>query len=188
MPTPMNKLVRGQSTLMALQPVDAAPFQRPAPGWLVWGSLIFIWMASLLPWRLWQPVPDVLLLVLAFWCVHEPTRVGVATAFVLGLLMDVHDGGLLGLHALCYVLVAYGLLRIQQRLQHFGVLVQMLHVLPILVLANLVSILLGAWLNTEWAGWDWLWSALITGALWPLVDVLLLLYQRRPDVGDVGSV
>lgn len=178
------------SSLMALQPIDAAPFARPAPFLLVWGSLVFVWMASLLPWRLWSPVPDILMLVLAFWCLHEPNRVGLFTAFVLGLLMDVHDSGLLGLHALCYVLVAYGMLRLNRRLQHFGFnpWVQTLHVVPVFVVALMVSHLLGAWLNGEWVGWDWLWSALITGALWPLADVLLLLYQRRLDGGDVGPV
>lgn len=184
----MNERGPRPSGLMALQPVDAAPFHRPAPGWLVWGSLALVWLASLLPWRLWQPVPDVLLLVLAFWCLHESARVGLVTAFVLGLLMDVHDAGLLGMHALCYVIVAYGMLRLRRRLLNFGGLIQMFLVLPLFVLGTLVSALFGGWLIGHWAGWDWLGSALITGALWPLVDVLLLLYQRRLDVDDVGSV
>jgi rod shape-determining protein MreD len=58
----------------------------------------------------------------------------------------------------------------------------------VFIVALMASHLLGAWLNGEWVGWDWLWSALITGVLWPLADVLLLLYQRRLDGGDVGSV
>ncbi len=176
------------SPLLSLQPLDAAPFWRPAPALLVWGSLVFVWMASLLPWRLWSPVPDLLMLVLAFWCLHEPGRVGLFTAFVLGLLLDVHDAGLLGLHALSYVLVAYGMARLNNRLLRFGPLVQMLHIAPVFVLADMVVRLLGAWLNSEWVGWDWLWSALITAVLWPLADVLLLLYQRRLDGTDVGSV
>ena len=45
----------GGSSLMDLQPVDAGAFRRAASGWLVWGSLVLVWMASLLPWRLWQP-------------------------------------------------------------------------------------------------------------------------------------
>ena len=69
------------SSLMALQPIDAAPFARPAPFLLVWGSLVFVWMASLLPWRLWSPVPDILMLVLAFWWLapQPPKQVPLAT-------------------------------------------------------------------------------------------------------------
>lgn len=185
MPLPSHKSYTSTSSLISLQPVDTTPFHRPSSIWLVWGSLFFVWLASMLPWRLWNPVPDMLLLVLVFWCLHEPTRVGLLTAVVLGLLMDAHDASLLGLHALNYLLCAYGILRLHGRLQHFNVWVQTIHFIPVLVVAALVARLLGAWLNSEWVGWDWLWSALITGALLPLVDILLLLPQRYLD-GDDG--
>lgn len=188
MHSPTNRQRAGGSSLMALQPVDTAPFLRSSSGLLVWGTLVLFWVASLLPWRLWEPVPDVLWLMLVFWGLHEPDRVGLVTAFVFGLLMDVHDAGLLGLHALCYVLGVYGVLLLRRRLQHFNAWVQTFHILPVLVVASMISRLLGAWLNGEWVGWDWLWSALLTGALWPLADILMFLQQRRLDDGDVGVV
>lgn len=179
---------RGAS-LMSLQPVDDAPLQRPVyPAWLVWGSLVLVWMASMLPWRLWSPVPDVMLLMLAFWCLHEPARVGLTTAFVFGLLLDVHDAGLLGLHALCYVLATYGVMLLYRRLQQFSAFIQTLHVWLVFIVASLVTHLLDAWLRGTWMGWSWLWSAIITGALWPLVDVLVSIYQRRHGDDDVGAV
>lgn len=184
----MNNRRPGGSSLMDLQPVDAGAFQGAASGWLVWGSLILVWMASLLPWRLWQPVPDVLLLVLLYWCLHAPARVGLTTAFVFGLLMDVQDTGLLGLHALCYVLAAYGVLRLSQRLRHFNSWLQTLQVLPVLVAACTLSTLLGAWLNGDWEGWEWLWSVLLTGALWPLLDILMSLLPHRLGGDGSGSV
>ena len=61
----------------------------PAHGVFVWASIILVWLVSLLPWRLWQGAPDVLILIIAFWCAHEPRRVGLFTAFTFGLLMDV---------------------------------------------------------------------------------------------------
>ncbi|WP_368642576.1 rod shape-determining protein MreD [Castellaniella ginsengisoli] len=187
MPSTPNKR-QGGSSLMALQPVDAAAFQNAAPGWLVWGSLILVWMASLLPWRLWQPVPDVLLLMLLYWCLRAPARVGLTTAFVFGLLMDVQDAGLLGLHALCYVLAAYGILRLSHRLRHFNAWLQTLQVLPVFVGSCMVSSLLGAWLSGAWEGWNWLWSALFTGILWPLPDVLMSLRPRRLGGDGAGPV
>jgi len=178
----------GVSPLASLQPIDASPFHRPSNPFFVWGSLLFVWVVSLLPWRVWQPTPDILLLVLAFWCLHEPRRVGLFTAFILGLLMDVHDSEFLGLHALNYLLVAYGAIVLRRRLEHFSALVQALHMLPVFVVAATVAGLLGTWLNGAWAGWDWLWSALITAVLWPLVDILLFLPQRRLDDADVNAV
>lgn len=187
MPSTNNRRPGG-SSLMDLEPVDAGAFQGAASGWLVWGSLIAVWVASLLPWRLWEPVPDVLLLLLLYWCLHAPARVGLTTAFVFGLLMDVQDTGLLGLHALCYVLAAYGILRLSHRLRHFNAWLQALQVLPVFVAAFMVSNLLGAWLNGAWEGWEWLWSALFTGALWPLPDILMSLHPRRLGGDGVGPV
>uniref|UniRef100_UPI0033419B16 rod shape-determining protein MreD n=1 Tax=Castellaniella defragrans TaxID=75697 RepID=UPI0033419B16 len=175
------------SSLASLQPIDASPFRHPSSPFFVWGTLLFVWVVSLLPWRAWQPTPDILLLVLAFWCLHEPRRVGLVTAFGFGLLMDVHDSDFLGLHALGYVFVAYGAVALRRRLEHFSALVQALHMLPVFVVAATVTCLLGTWLNGLWTGWDWLWSALITAALWPLADILLFLPQRRLDDADVNA-
>ena len=46
--------------------------------------------------------PDFLALVLVFWSIHQPQRVGIGLAFVFGLLVDVHQGAMLGQHALAY--------------------------------------------------------------------------------------
>jgi len=175
------------SSLSALEPIDTAPFRRPSSTLFVWGSLILVWLMSLLPWRLWQPAPDLLLLVILFWCVNEGRRVGMLAAFIFGLLMDVHDAGLLGDRALVYTLAAYGAIILTRRLQHFNAVVQAVHMLPVIVLAEAVSTIIHAWLEGAWPGWGWLWSALFTTALWPLADILLHLPQRRQEEIDSGA-
>lgn len=177
-----------RSQLAALLPIDAAPFKRPSNLFFVWGTVLLLWLISLLPWRAWPPAPDLLLVVIAFWCLHEPQRVNMLSAFGFGLLMDVHDAGLLGAQALSYTLVAYGTLLLSRRILRFNVIVQTIHLLPVFVLALGVSQLGHAWLAGEWAGWAWLWSALFSVLLWPLADVLLLMPQRRLDEADSSSV
>jgi rod shape-determining protein MreD len=176
------------SSLGSLMPIDVAPFKQPSNLAFIWCTIILVWLISLLPWRLWQPAPDLLLLVIAFWCVNEPRRIGMLTAFVFGLLMDVHDAGLLGAQALTYTLVSYGAVTLTRRLMRFDVVVQAIHMLPVFIGAQIVSHLVHAWLVSEWAGWQWLWSALFTVALWPLADVLLHMPQRRLDEATPGSV
>lgn len=176
------------SSLGSLMPIDVAPFKQPSNLAFIWCTIVVVWLISLLPWRLWQPAPDLLLLVIAFWCVNEPRRIGMLTAFVFGLLMDVHDAGLLGAQALTYTLVAYGAVTLTRRLLRFDVVVQAIHMLPVFIGAQIVSHLVHAWLVSEWAGWQWLWSALFTAALWPLADVLLHMPQRRLDEANPGSV
>jgi len=94
----------GQAARRLGTPSNVQPdrLSGPAHGVFVWGTVLVAWLVSLLPWRLWQGAPDILLLIIAFWCVHEPRRVGLFTAFFFGLLMDVHDAGLLGEHARCH--------------------------------------------------------------------------------------
>jgi rod shape-determining protein MreD len=176
-----------KSSLVSLEPIDTSPFRRPSSAVFVWGSILLVWLFSLLPWRLWQPAPDLLLLVIAYWCLHEPRRVAMLTAFIFGLLMDVHDAGLLGEQALVYTLVAYGAISLARRLQHFNSVVQALHMLFVIVGAEAVSRLIHAWLAGEWAGWSWVWAAIFTTLLWPLADILLNLPQRRQEEIDSGA-
>jgi len=49
--------------------------------------------------------PDWILLVLLFWNLSNPSRVGVGVAWLTGLVMDASQFALLGEHALEYVLV-----------------------------------------------------------------------------------
>lgn len=184
-----NVSIPGQrrSSLSSLEPIDASPFKRPSSPAFVWFTVLLIWLVSLLPWRLWQPAPDLLLLVIAFWCVNEPQRVNMLAAFCIGLLMDVHDGGLFGEHALTFTLAAYGSLLLRRRLQRFNSIIQAVHMIPVFVLAEAISQLAYSWLAGEWVGWQWLWSALLTVLLWPLADVLLHMPQRRLDETESGS-
>ena len=62
--------------MSSLEPIDVAPFRRPSSVAFIWCTLLLVWLISLLPWRQWAPAPDLLLLVLAFWCLNEPRRIG----------------------------------------------------------------------------------------------------------------
>lgn len=179
--------VQRKSSLSSLEPIDVTPFRRPSGSLFIWSTILLVWLISLLPWRLWQPAPDLLLLVLLFWCVNEPSRIGLTTAFIFGLLMDVHDAGLLGQQALHYSLAAYGAIILTRRMQRFSALAQAVHMLPVIVASAAISSFIHAWLVGEWTSWTWLWSALFTTALWPLADILLHLPQRRQDEIDSGA-
>jgi len=160
----------------------------PAHAGFVWFTVLVVWLVSLLPWRLWPPAPDLLLLVLAFWSVHEPRRVGMTAAFVFGLLMDVHDSGILGEHALQYTLVSYGAIALHRRLQHFDLWSQAMHMLPLFFAAQLLVRVLHAWLSGAWPGWQWAAGCALTAALWPLAGWLLQLPQRRPEDSESSAV
>lgn len=173
--------------LSSLQPIDSSPFKPVSSGFMVWGSIFLLWMLSLLPWRLWLIAPDLLLMVLCFWTLHEPNRVNMLVGFLLGLLLDVHGGALLGEHALSYVLAIYGVGLLRRRLLLFSPLVQLLHLFPIWLVALAVSNFAHAWFTGEWVGWSWGWSAVFMAALWPMADFLLLLPHRRLDDAEEST-
>ena len=76
-------------------------------------------------------LPDMLLLLLAFWSLNQPQRVGLGIAFVLGLIMDVDRASLLGQHALAYTLLVFVTGWMSLRLLWFSSPVQALHLLPV---------------------------------------------------------
>jgi rod shape-determining protein MreD len=137
---------------------------------------------NLLPvWR-HPALPDLLALVLVFWNVHQPQRVGVGLAFLFGLLMDVHEGALLGQHALAYTMLSYVAITIHRRLTWFSLAEQSLQILPVFFGAHVVSLVVRMLAGGMFPGWWLLLSPVFEALLWPLATALLLAPQRRaPD-------
>ena len=79
----------------------------PANPVFIWGSLIAALLLNMLPLGRVAWMPDLLALVLVFWNVHQPLRVGIGMAFMFGLAMDVHQTSLLGQHALSYTALSF---------------------------------------------------------------------------------
>ena len=79
---------------------------RPVSAVFIYFSLFCALLLNLLPIGNYGWVPDWLIICIIFWNIHQHRYVGVIIAFILGLLMDVHNSDLLGLNAFSYSLVA----------------------------------------------------------------------------------
>ena len=142
-------------------------------------TLTGAFILNLLPWGGLTGVPDFVALVLIFWSVHQPRKVGIGLAFLMGLLMDVHNASLLGENALAYTLLSYFAIMIHRRMLWFRPMTQALHVLPLLVMMQVVQMLIQALVSGKFPGWYYFASSLVSAALWPLVTWMLLAPQRR---------
>jgi rod shape-determining protein MreD len=142
-------------------------------------SLITGFLLNLLPWGRWIGVPDFVALILVFWSIHQPRKVGMGVAFFMGLLMDVHDAALLGENALAYTLLSYFAIMIHRRVLWFPTATQALHVLPLLLLAQLVSLVVRLLVAGRFPGWLYFAESFVSVALWPALSWLLLAPQRR---------
>jgi len=142
-------------------------------------TLISAFLLNLLPWGDLYGVPDFVALALIFWSVHQPRKVGIGLAFLMGLLMDVHNASLLGENALAYTLLSYFAIMIHRRMLWFRPAAQALHVLPLLLVMQVVQMLIQALVSGKFPGWYYFASSLVSAALWPMVTWMLLAPQRR---------
>jgi rod shape-determining protein MreD len=145
-------------------------------------TLVGAMLLEMLPLGRHPASPDLLALVLVFWNVHQPRRVGVGLAFTVGLVMDVHQGALLGQHALAYTLLSYLAISVHRRVLWFSLPAQALHVLPVFVAAHALSMLARLLAGGMFPGWWLLAAPVFEALLWPAVVLVLLAPQRRaPD-------
>ena len=157
------------------------------PGF-IFVTLIAALLLNLLPWSgvlLWIK-PDFVALIVLYWCIDQPRRVGFAAAWLLGLLMDVADGTLFGQHALAYTILAYAGIVLNRRVRMFAMTPQVLHVIPLLLANDLIVLAIRALAGADFPGFQYFLGSFVAGALWPVVAVLLKLPQRtRPDPDHV---
>ena len=142
-------------------------------------SLLVAFVLNLLPWGQLIGAPDFVALVLVFWGVHQPRKVGIGVAFCMGLLMDVHDATLLGENALAYTLLSYFAIMMHRRVLWFPVLTQALHVFPLLLLTQAFQMMVRYLVTGRFPGWLYLIESVVAVILWPVVTWLLLAPQRR---------
>jgi rod shape-determining protein MreD len=142
-------------------------------------SLIAAFVLNLLPTGQIPGVPDFVALVLVFWSIHEPRKIGISIAFLMGLLMDIHQATLLGENALAYTLLSYFAIMIHRRVLWFPASRQALHILPLMLFTQFVQLLVRAAISNKFPHWYFFIESFVSAALWPVATWLLLAPQRR---------
>ena len=129
-------------------------------------------------WAVWLK-PGWTALVLIFWVLVLPYRVGMVIACLVGLLMDLLMGTLLGEHAAMFVIMAYFVLRFKLRIRLLPLWQQSIVVFVLLLLyqtfLSWVSGLLGGFRADSRF---WL-PALTSAIIWPWMYTILNSYIRR---------
>jgi len=165
-----------------IMPRSAGQLLLPVNPLFVGFTLLSALALNLVPLGRMPLMPDFVALVLVFWNVHQSRRVGVGLAFAFGLLMDVHDGAVLGQHALAYTLLSFCAIAIHRRLLWFTVPSQAVQILPLFLAAHAVSLIVRMIAGGMFPGWEVLLAPVLEALLWPVATWLLLAPQRRaPD-------
>lgn len=166
--------------MINLYPGTPEEILKPATTGFIVSTLVVAVLMNLLPWNGWGfwVRPDFVVLVLLYWCIDQPRKIGFGVAWLLGLTMDVSDGSLLGQHALAYTLVAYAGIALHRRVQRFSITPQALHVVPLLLLNDVIVLLIRFAAGSDFPGYWYFFGSVIGGLLWPALSFLLKLPQR----------
>ncbi len=144
-------------------------------------SFVVAFMLNMLPLTGWVLMlrPDFVAIVLLYWGIEHPRKVGFTPAFLLGLAMDVSDGSLFGQHALAYCVLIAAAMALHRRVTLFGLRGQMLHILGILLFVQLIVLLVRQAAGDAFPGW-WYFLPSISGCLvWPFVRRLITVPLRQ---------
>lgn len=166
--------------MINLYPGTPEEILKPAKTGFIVFTLVAAVLVNLLPWKGWGLLvrPDFVVLVLLYWCIDQPRKIGFGVAWLLGLMMDVSDGSLLGQHALSYSIVAYAGIALHRRVQRFSITPQALHVVPLLLLNDVIVLLIRLVAGSDFPGYWYFMGSIVGGLLWPALSFLLKLPQR----------
>ena len=148
---------------------------RARSPWMLPLSLLAALLLALLPMPIaLQPLrPYWLALVLAYWVMEDPDRVGLGFAFLIGLAADLVIGSLLGEQALRLVVIAFILQRFRARLRFFPMSQQALAIGALLLNDRIVTAAIRLTLGEPVASSGAWLSPLLGMLLWIPVFVLL---------------
>ncbi len=143
--------------------------------WLFAGSLVLAFLLQLmpLPLALLPLKPYWVALVLIYWAIETPERIGLGFAFLFGLASDIVTGELLGEQALRLLVITFIVLRFRARLRFFPLWQQALAVLVLLLNDRIVMLMVRGFAGQPLPSAAF-WLAPISAMIaWPFVFLIL---------------
>lgn len=144
-------------------------------GRIIFVSLLIALVLTALPlphaYFFW--LPDWVAMLLFFWAVNAPAQVGIGTAFVMGLLLDLLINAPPGSHSLAYCLSVFLIVQRQKQIAVYGFGAQAVIVLGASLLVQAVLIVVWGVMTRDFAGYGLLFAPLSAALLWPLLNRLM---------------
>jgi len=149
--------------------------------WVIPGSFAVALLLTVIPYPDWMrfAVPQWVTLVLFYWCLAIPDRIGVGSGWIVGLLMDLLLHTLFGVHAVTKAFVAVVGVTVHRRMRMYHLWQQCI------VLFLIASLEIGfvGWIfhltndvSLRLIYWQ---SALTTALVWPVVYTILRYARQR---------
>lgn len=162
------------------------PSAKPAlPYWIIGVTLVFSLLLMIMPLPEWlrDYRPNWLMLVLIYWGMMQPGRVGIGTAWICGFLLDALQGALLGENALLCALAVFVTTQFHQRLRMFPILQQCVFIFLLLGIQFIILVWIQGISGQPIQGWYYGLPVIISAWIWPLVYSILYWLQKRFGFG-----
>ncbi|MCB1985373.1 MAG: rod shape-determining protein MreD [Burkholderiales bacterium] len=158
----------------------------PAKLWYVLLSLAVALFFNFIPFQSYALTirPDFAALVILFWSINQPQRLGMSLAFCIGLMMDVHNAGILGHHALAYCVIVYFASIFRRRLKIFSLLQQTPQIGLVLLVMQGILVLIALFSGSALPDWQFFLASLTGAIFWPVVSFLLSIPLKPKSDSD----
>ena len=157
----MNKSKQGNGIIAMSFIVAIMLTALPLPDWAV-------------NWR-----PAWVAIVLIYWCLAVPDRIGIFIAWFLGLLLDVQQGSILGQNALGMILIALLTINSHQKMRAYPLLQQAVLVCFYLLFYKLIMFLISFYIGVDTSDWTYWMPAITSMLLWPWLFIILRDVRRK---------
>ncbi len=121
-------------------------------------------------------------MLLIYWCMALPERVGISSAWLLGLLFDAQQSFILGQHALGFTFLAYIIIRNHKRLRVYPLLQQALVVCLYLLIYQAIMLLVMLLSGTITYTWFYWLPAFTSMLIWPWLFIFMRDFRRRNNI------
>lgn len=148
---------------------------------VIWITLFLGLCLQIIPWTPSYNIykPHVLMLFLAYWLIALPHRVGIGTAFILGIIMDLFSGTIIGIHAFIFSIIGYLLIFKYQLIRNLALWQQCFIIFGISICYNLLMFLFQVSIyHTITMSPLNLLSSFVDGVLWIVIYLFLRLVRR----------
>lgn len=153
--------------------------------WVILLSFLVAYLLAIVPFPEWAMHyrPQWVMLVLIYWIMALPYRIGIGSAWMAGIFTDILEGSMLGIHALTFAVLAYITLSLHQRVRLFsssqqsGIILVMVGL--VLTVSYWIKVVTG---ETAQEGMLFLLGALSSAFVWPWLFLLLRQLRRDFDV------
>lgn len=143
--------------------------------------MIAAFMLAIIPLPDWavELRPEWVTLVLIYWAMTAPSKIGITAAWFTGLLLDVSYGTLMGQHAVGMVLVIYVIHMQHQRLRMASLLQQAIVIFALLFVKQLLILWVDGMLGRAPGSWLYFMPTITSTILWPWIYLILKELQKK---------